>query len=157
MNTGLLDKNGTPIRLGDRTRLILEDGEIREFEVQLKSVTRTVKCHQDFDDDYSRVNITGVVFSWNGYDLFPCVDKSGISDVSKMEVIQSSINESVEMVEYDGEPVPKELCSIDREGGADEFYGCGACFVCEGHLECSECVVDKMFKHYAKLTGQEVN
>lgn len=33
MNTGLFDKNGTPIKVGDRTRLVLDDGEVREFEV----------------------------------------------------------------------------------------------------------------------------
>lgn len=62
--------------------------------------------------------------------------------------------ELIKMIEYDGEPVPQELCTVDRAGGADDFYGCGACFVTEGHLDCSDCVIDKMFKHYAKLTGQ---
>lgn len=85
--TGLFDKNGTPIRIGDRTRLVLDDGEIREFDVWFKTVTRAVKCHPDFDDEYAKVAITGVVFCWNGYDLFPCVDELGIMDTSKMEVI----------------------------------------------------------------------
>lgn len=88
METGLFDKNGTPIRIGDRTRLILEDGEIREFDVQFKTVKRTVKNHPDFIGDFAEVYITGIVFSWNGYDLFPCADEKGISDVSKMEVIK---------------------------------------------------------------------
>lgn len=86
--TGLKDSNGTPIKFGDRTRLLLEDGEVREFDVCFKTVQRTVKCHPDFLDEYSKVNITGVVFCWEGYDLFPCVDENGISDVSKMEVIE---------------------------------------------------------------------
>lgn len=88
METGLFDKNGTPIKIGDRTRLILEDGEIREFDVQFKTVKRIVKCHPDFIEDFAEVYITGIVFCWGGYDLFPCVDKNGISDVSKMEVIK---------------------------------------------------------------------
>ena len=87
MDTGLFDKNKTPIRVGDRTRLVLDDGEVREFDVYLKTVNRVVKSHPDFDDEYAKVAITGVVFCWDGYDLFPCVDENGISDVSKMEVI----------------------------------------------------------------------
>lgn len=157
MKTGLYDKNGKEIKIGDITKLVLDDGEVRDFTVEFKTVKRTVKSHPGFDDEFATVNITGVVFCWEGYDLFPCVDENGISDVSKMEVIGSQYEELVEMVDYDGDPVPKELCTIDREGGADDFYGCGACFESEGHLECSDCVIDKMFKHYAKLTGQDVN
>lgn len=89
MDTGLFDKNGTPIKVGDKTRLVLDDGEEREFDVCFKTVIRTVKCHPDFDDEYSKVAITGIVFSWEGYDLFPCIDENGISDISKMEVISS--------------------------------------------------------------------
>lgn len=88
MVTGLVDKNGTPINIGDRTRLILDNGEVREFEVCFKTVIRKVKNHPTFDDEYSKVAITGVVFCWNGYDLFPCVDENGIADTSKMEVIR---------------------------------------------------------------------
>lgn len=87
MDTGLFDKNGKQIKVGDRTRLILDDGEVREFDVCLKTVNRVVKSHPDFDDEYAKVAITGIVFCWNEYDLFPCVDENGISDVSKMEVI----------------------------------------------------------------------
>lgn len=87
MNTGLFDKNGNPIKIGDKTKLVLDNGEVREFDVCFKTVTRTVKCHPDFDDEYSKVAITGVVFCWNGYDLFPCVDENGVMDTSKMEVI----------------------------------------------------------------------
>ncbi len=87
METGLFDKNGKPISVGDKTSLVLDNGEVREFDVCVKTVNRVVKCHPDFDDKYAKVAITGVVFCWNGYDLFPCVDENGISDVSKMEVI----------------------------------------------------------------------
>lgn len=91
MKTGLFDKNGREIWVGDTTRLILDDGEVREFKVEFKTVKRTVKCHKDFDDEYSEVYITGVVFCWNGYDLFPCVDINGESDASKMEVLQEPV------------------------------------------------------------------
>lgn len=87
METNLYDKNGRMICIGDQVRLELDSGEVRIFDVCFKTVTRTVKCHPDFDDEYAKVNITGVVFCWNGYDLFPCVDENGVSDVSKMEVI----------------------------------------------------------------------
>ena len=88
MVTGLVDKNGIPINIGDRTRLVLDNGEVREFDVCFKTVIRKVKNHPKFDDEFSKVAITGVVFCWNGYDLFPCVDENGIVDTSKMEVIK---------------------------------------------------------------------
>ena len=91
MQTGFFDKNGKSIKIGDRTRLVLEDGEVREFDVRLKTVTRIVKCHPDFDDEDAKVAITGVVFCWNGYDLFPCADENGVLDTSKMEVIQEPV------------------------------------------------------------------
>lgn len=88
IEAGLKDKNGTPINVGDKTRLVIENGEVREFVVCFRTVERTVKSHPDFHDRYARVAITGIVFCWDGYDLFPCIDENGVSDVSKMEVIQ---------------------------------------------------------------------
>lgn len=87
MITGLRDKNGRQIKIGDKVRLILDNGEERVFDVQFRTVQRTVKCHPAFDDEFVKVNITGVVFCWNGFELFPCVDKDGVSDTAKMEVI----------------------------------------------------------------------
>lgn len=90
MNTGLFDKNGTPIKVGDRTRLVLDSGEVREFEVCYKTVNRTtVKTFPGFDPETAEVSITGIFFCWEGHDLLPCVDEHGVSDVSKMEVIRS--------------------------------------------------------------------
>lgn len=87
MNTGLFDKNNREIKVGDTVSLVLEDGEIRNFLVEFKTVERIIKCYSDFDEEYSTVNITGIVFSWNGYDLFPCINKKGVSDVTKMIII----------------------------------------------------------------------
>jgi len=99
MNTGLKDKNGTPIKVGSQVRLELESGEIRIFDVCFKTVTRIVKCHPNFDDEFAKVNITGIVFSWNGYDLFPCIDENGIPDNEKMEVIPKTDAEIDSMIE----------------------------------------------------------
>lgn len=89
MDTGLFDKNGTPINIGDRTRLVLDDGEVREFDVCFKTVQRTtIKTLRGFEPESVDVSITGIFFCWQGSALLPCVDKNGVSDVSKMEVIK---------------------------------------------------------------------
>lgn len=85
--TRLSDKNGKGIFKGDIVKLILPDGEIRHFKVSIKNVVRKVLCHPDFDDEVSRVEITGIVFEWNGYELFPCIDTYGVPDYKMMEVI----------------------------------------------------------------------
>ena len=85
-NTGLKDRDGTDIRFGDLVQLDV-GRESRIFRVQYKTVTREVISHPGFDDPTAKVNITGVVFSWMGFDLFPCVDGEGVSDVSQMKVI----------------------------------------------------------------------
>lgn len=85
--TGLTDKNGRKIFDGDIVKLILPDGEIRYFKVSIKSVVRKVLCHPDFYDEVSKVEITGTVFEWNGYELFPCVDTYGVPDYKMMKVI----------------------------------------------------------------------
>ena len=50
-------------------------------------------------------------------------------------------------IEYCGEYVPKELCSIDRLGGADDCDLC--CEYCkateEGNEDCRECEINKCF------------
>ncbi len=89
MRTGLFDKNGTPIYIGNRTRLVLDNGEVREFDVCFKTVQRTtVKTMEGFEPDTVDVSITGVFFCWEGHDLLPCVDENGVSDVEKMEVVK---------------------------------------------------------------------
>ena len=89
MGTGLYDKFNREIKIGDKVKLVLDSGEVRIFDVCFKTVKRTVKNHPDFVDGYSKVYITGVVFCWNGYDLFPCVGEDGESDVRKMEIISN--------------------------------------------------------------------
>lgn len=67
MDTRLFDKNGTPIKVGDRTRLILDDGEVREFEVCFKTVNRTtVKTLPGFEPETAEVSITGIFFLLGG-------------------------------------------------------------------------------------------
>lgn len=84
--TGLFDKNGRSIRIGSILTLEV-DGDIRHFNVEYKTVVREVISHPDFDAPTTKVAITGVVFNWRGYDLFPCVDNQGISDTSKMTIV----------------------------------------------------------------------
>ena len=58
---------------------------------------------------------------------------------------------AVEMVEYEGDYVPKELCSIDAHGGVDDVVPCSV--TCEQE-ECDTCIVTKVFNEYARLTNQ---
>ena len=50
-------------------------------------------------------------------------------------------------IEYCGDYVPKELCSIDRLGGADDCDLC--CEYCkateEGNIDCKECALNHCF------------
>lgn len=96
--TGLDDKNGRNIFERDIVKLLLPNGEIRYFRVSIKNVVRKVLCHPDFDDKFSKVEITGVVFEWNGYELFPCVDTYGVPDYKMMEVI-GNIFDNPELLE----------------------------------------------------------
>jgi uncharacterized phage protein (TIGR01671 family) len=83
---GLVDKNGEEMHESDITELEVS-GIKRRFVVKTGTVIREVKSHPSFDDDFAKVAITGVYFEWQGYQLFPCVDGSGVSDVAKMTVI----------------------------------------------------------------------
>ncbi len=98
--TGLPDKNSKKIWENDITRLVLPNGEVRYFKVSFKKVVREVVCHPDFDDDVAKVELNAVCFEWNGYDLFPCVDVAGISDVAKMAVV-GNIFDNPELLEGD--------------------------------------------------------
>lgn len=79
------DRNGRELFADDLVKLFLPDGEVRIFRIRIKTVNREVRNHPEFVGEYSKVRITAVVFEWRGFDLFPCVDENGVSDVSKME------------------------------------------------------------------------
>lgn len=96
-STGMVDENENEIYSGDLTELDV-DGEKRLFEVQIRQVVRKVKSHPDFYDEYAKVAIQGVVFLWEGYELFPCIDGQGVIDTSRMRIV-GNIYENSELLE----------------------------------------------------------
>lgn len=137
IKTGLVDKHGTEIKVGDRTRLILDSGEVREFDVCLKTVKRTVRSHPDFDNEFATVNITGVVFCWQGYELFPCVGEDGIPDNEKMKIISRQDSKGI-MTNADRirSMTDEELADfIDRAEMTDIVYSITFCDMCEIHMD----------------------
>lgn len=85
-DTGLKDKNGTSIRVGDKVLLYLPSGELRVFKVVYKTTIREFLALPGFDGLSVKVAVTGIVFEWKGHDLFPCVDEHGIPDTDRMVV-----------------------------------------------------------------------
>jgi uncharacterized phage protein (TIGR01671 family) len=109
---GLKDKNGKEIFEGDITEIELENGEIRRFLVRIKTVVRKVVSHSSFSDDTAMVAITGVVFEWNGFELFPCVNEKGWHDNEYLMRVIGNIHENPELVE-------------ERDGGLLKCYESG--------------------------------
>lgn len=130
MRTGLLDRKGKEIRVGDKVRLILDDGEERIFDVCYKTVERRVICHPDFIEKSAKVSITGIVFSWQGYDLFPCVDSEGIPDNRKMEIVEEAQDgrwmNTGEWKVKSGRVYRCSKCGYEKVGTTAFCPGCGA-------------------------------
>lgn len=85
--TGLRDGAWKEIYEQDIVQLTLPNGEVRNFIVGIETVVREVVSHPDFDAPTAKVAITGVVFKWSKYKLFPCVDENGNHDNEDMLVI----------------------------------------------------------------------
>lgn len=56
-------------------------------------------------------------------------------------------------MEYCGDYVPRELCSIDRLGGADDCDLC--CEYCKATEDCTECVIGKCFNKLGEYEDLE--
>ena len=97
--TGLKDKEGNKIYTGDITSLVV-DGAERRFIVDIETVVRDFVNHPGFYDAISKVAVTAVTFTWNGFKLFPCVDKNGTSD-TKLMTITGNIHDNPELLEVE--------------------------------------------------------
>jgi len=76
-----------------------------------------------------------------------------VCELSRLSAEISS-RPKIEMTDCAG-VVPKELCTVNIAGEADDFIGCGHCFDAEHDGDCEKCVVARIFKEYAILTGQK--
>lgn len=90
--TGLSDKNDVLIFDHDIVKLILPNGEVRYFEVCIKSIVREVVCYSGFKPSHVNVEISGVVFNWKGYDLLPCTDTFDVPDYKMSEVVGNTFD-----------------------------------------------------------------
>lgn len=81
--TGYTDMSGAELYDQDLTELWVE-GERRVFKIRIREVIRNVENQPDFEEGTSKVSITGVVFEWLDYKLFPCVGETGKIDTENM-------------------------------------------------------------------------
>jgi hypothetical protein len=84
--TGLTDIDGKEIYVGHILELEV-GGKKRRFEAKYGTVIREVRSLKNFVDEFSKVAITGVFFEWDGYPLFPCVDRNGVPDNKRMRIV----------------------------------------------------------------------
>ncbi|MBO0961470.1 hypothetical protein J1P26_17325 [Neobacillus sp. MM2021_6] len=97
--TGLNDIDGNKIFDGDITEIDFGYGEVRRFVVKIKTVVREVVSHPSFSDETAKVAITGVVFEWKGFELFPCVDGNGDHDNESLMRVIGNIYENPKLLE----------------------------------------------------------
>lgn len=157
MPTGFKDMHGNDICIGDQTRLVVDEEE-RIFDVCFKSVEREVVTYKDFEPNSVKVMVRGIVFSWKGYDLLPCIDEFGNMDTSKMEIIAHVNQSTIKMVKTDeNHYVPEEWCSFTNpatSGGISQIDDIDMpCFGdCNG--ECEYCDLQQILDQYAEWTCQ---
>ena len=87
LKTGMFDKNNREIKVGDKTRLDLDDGTTRVFDVVFDRVIREIKVLDGFEPGIKRMLVCGIFFVWHGNYLLPVVDDRGELDTHKMEII----------------------------------------------------------------------
>ena len=111
--------------------------ELKEAEAEYKA-----KLHENDNDDPFIDGVLSAVFSF-------------LKTIKDQPSVEVEAREQIKMIDYAGIcMVPEELCTIDRLGGADDFLGCGSCFEADNEGNCENCVVQKIFDDYARVTGQ---
>lgn len=71
--------------------------------------------------------------------------------VNDMQDIKPMCYLDIQMVNFEGDFIPIELCTIDRLGGVDDCVPCNE--NCEG-TDCENCIVTRVFNEYARLSNQ---
>ena len=80
-----------------------------------------------------------------------CKRKNCSKKVHDMQDMKPSCYVEIQMINFEEDYVPLELCIIDRLGGADDCIPCNES--CDG-TNCENCIVTKVFNEYARLSNQ---
>jgi len=90
----LLDIDRNEIYEDDILEYTFPNGDVRKFIVSIETVIREIVTYPNFYPKTCRVAITGVVFKWDGYKMFPCINGDGVCDNEKMKII-GNIHEGI--------------------------------------------------------------